>query len=99
MPKVVAAITAVHIGTLTLAVSNIVGGNAFDAVIVAFPDFVYLSRPIYLDSGIGCRILLATALLMNIVVLLGSLRRERHGLSNIRLEGVTLIGLYARFVY
>lgn len=99
MPELVTAITAVCIGALTLAVSNIVGGNAFDALIIAFSDFAYLPGSIYLDSGERFLPLLAIALLMNVVVLLGLLRRERHGLGNIGLEGVTLLGLYAGFVY
>ncbi|MGK0169896.1 MAG: cation:H+ antiporter [Gammaproteobacteria bacterium] len=99
LPELVTAITAVRIGALTLAVSNIIGGNAFDAMIIAFSDFAYLPGSIYEHSGAGFLTLLATALLMNIVVLLGLLRRERHGPGNIGLEGVTLLGLYAGFVY
>jgi cation:H+ antiporter len=99
MPELVTAITAVRIGALTLAVSNIVGGNAFDAIIIAFADFAYVPGSIYADSGPVFLTLLATALLMNVVVLLGLLRRERHGLGNIGLEGVVLIALYTGFVY
>jgi len=99
MPELVTAITAVRIGALTLAVSNLVGGNAFDAVIVAMSDFAYRPGAIYVDSGKGLPTLLAISLLMNIAVLLGLLRRERHGFGNIGLDGIVLLGLYGGFVY
>lgn len=99
MPELITAITAVRIGALTLAVSNIVGGNAFDAVIVAIADFAYRPGPIFLDVGANVSDLLVVALLMNAVLLLGLLRRERHGVGNIGLEGVILLGLYAALVY
>ncbi len=92
-PELVTAVTAVRIGALSLAVSNIIGGNLFDAVIVAFADFFYPGS-IYADSGSGLPVLLSATLLMNTVLLLGLIRRERHGIGNIGLEGVLLLLLY-----
>lgn len=97
-PELVTAITAVRIGALTLAISNIVGGNAFDAVIVALSDFAYTEGSIYAGGGTALLPLLTMTILMNVVVLLGLLRRERHGLANIGLEGVVLLALYGGFI-
>jgi len=92
-PELVTALTAVRIGALSLAVSNIIGGNTFDSVIVALADLVYPGS-IYADSGSSLPALLAATLLMNTVLLLGLIRRERHGIGNIGLEGVLLLLLY-----
>lgn len=98
MSELVTAITEVRIGALTLVVSNIVAANAFDTIIVALSDFAYAPGSIYADAGPIFLTLLVLALLMNIVVLLGLLRREHHGVANIGMERVVLIGLYVGFV-
>lgn len=99
MPELVTALTAVRIGAVTLAISNIVGGNAFDSVIVALADIAYTPDSIYPHAGSDLQSLLGVALLMNVVVLLGLIRRERHGLANIGLDGVLLLLMYGGFVY
>ena len=62
MPELVTAVAAVRIGALTLAISNIIGGNTFDAVIVALADLSYLPGSIYADAGSQLMLLLAVAL-------------------------------------
>lgn len=98
VPELVTAITAVRIGALSLAISNIIGGNAFDTVILAFSDFSYVKGPILLDAGPGLLPMLSITMLMNVAVLLGMVRRERHGLANIGLEGVVMLALYVGLV-
>lgn len=92
-PELVTALTAVRIGALSLAVSNIVGGNIFDSVIVSMADFAYPGS-IYSAAGASLAPLLAATLLMNTVLLLGLIRRERHGIGNIGLEGTLLLLMY-----
>lgn len=98
MPELVTAITAVRIGALTLAIANIAGGNVFDSVIVAFSDIAYRPGSIYLAAGDSLMVLVGTALLMNAIVLLGLVRRERYGPGNIGLEGVLLLAIYGGLV-
>jgi cation:H+ antiporter len=97
MPELVTALTAVRIGALSLAISNIIGGNAFDTTIVALSDLVYPGS-IYQVAGEGFAVLLGATLLMNTVVLLGLIRRERHGIANIGLEGILLLLMYGGVV-
>ena len=92
-PELVTALTAIRIGALSLAVANIIGGNTFDSIIVALADFVYPGS-IFKDAGDGLAALITATLLMNTVLLLGLIRRERHGIGNIGLEGVLLLLLY-----
>jgi len=47
LPELVVAITAVRMGALTLAVGDIIGGNAFDTLFVAMSDIAYRQGPIY----------------------------------------------------
>ena len=47
LPELVTAIAAVHHGALTLAVGDIIGGNAFDTLFAAISDVFYREGSIY----------------------------------------------------
>jgi cation:H+ antiporter len=98
MPELITALTAVRIGALTLAVSNILGGNAFDTLIVGLADFVYLDGPIFNAIGPDLAFILASTAAMTAVLMVGLLFRERHGLANIGFESVLLLCGYATLV-
>jgi cation:H+ antiporter len=94
LPELVVAVTAIRVGALTLAVGDIVGGNAFDTLFVAVSDFFYRDGPIYADAGSTERVWLACAMSMNAVLVMGLLYRERRGIGNIGMESVTMLVVY-----
>lgn len=96
LPELVTSVAAVRRGAVTLAVSDIVGGNFFDVCFVAAADLAYLSGSLYHAEGIGNRAQFLTALtvLLNVVLLLGLLYRQRHGPGNIGLESVAMLVIY-----
>lgn len=94
LPELVTSIAAVRQGALTLAVGDIIGGNCFDVLFLSFSDVAYRSGSIY--HGISEReiFVIALTILLVGVLLLGLLRRERHGLGNIGFESFLTIVLY-----
>jgi cation:H+ antiporter len=96
LPELVTSIAAVRRGALTLAVSNIVGGNFFDVLFVAAADVAYVHGSLYHGRGVGNHEMLLTALtvLMNLVLLLGLIYRQKHGPANIGFESITMLILY-----
>lgn len=94
LPELVIAITAVRMKALTLAVGDIVGGNAFDTLFMAFSDIAYRKGSIYTDITHIEQFWLALSLLMTGVLLMGLLHRERHGIANIGMESFLVILLY-----
>ena len=96
LPELVTTIAAVRRGALTLAVSDIVGGNFFDILFVFAADLVYFRGSIYHAPGVGNgeRFLVALTILLNIVLLLGLLYRQRHGPANIGFESVLILMIY-----
>ncbi|HEY5567437.1 MAG TPA: sodium:calcium antiporter [Gammaproteobacteria bacterium] len=46
IPEVAVSITAMAIGSVDMAIANLLGSNLFDAAIVAFDDLVYTAGPI-----------------------------------------------------
>ena len=95
LPELVIAVSAVRLGALNLAIGDIVGGNAFDTLFIAFSDIVYRNGSVY-SAVSGIELLwLAVTVLMTCVLLLGLLYRERRGVGNIGVEGVVLLVIYS----
>ncbi len=96
LPEIVTAIAAVRRGALTLAVSDVVGGNFFDVLFVALADVVYVRGSLYHAPGIGSREVFLTGLtiLLNAVLLLGLVFRQRQGPARIGFESVLMIAAY-----
>lgn len=94
LPELVVAVTAIRAGALTLAVGDIVGGNAFDTLFVAISDIFYRDGPIYSAIADTERVWLGSAMLMNSILLMGLMYRERRGIANIGLESVLILVVY-----
>lgn len=96
LPELVTTVAAVRRGALTLAVSDIVGGNFFDVLFVFAADLIYLRGSLYHARGVGDRedFLTALAILLNITLLLGLLYRQRTGPGNIGFESVLMLLIY-----
>jgi len=97
LPELVTTVSAVRRGALTLAVSDVVGGNFFDVLFVFAADIFYFRGSIYHAEGVGAREYFLTALtmLLNIILLLGLLYRQRRGPANIGFESVLMLLIYA----
>lgn len=94
LPELVIAITAVRLKSLTLAVGDIIGGNAFDTLFIAVSDFAYLEGSIYASVSSIEQYWLAITMLMTGILLMGLLHRERHGIANIGWESFLVFLLY-----
>ncbi|MDX1667666.1 MAG: hypothetical protein R3350_10565 [Saprospiraceae bacterium] len=96
LPELVTTVAAVRQGALTLAVGDIVGGNFFDVLFVFAADIFYLNGSIFHGSTVVAReaFLTGLAILLNLVLLLGLLYRQRAGPANIGFESVLLLLLY-----
>lgn len=98
LPELVTSIAAVRQGSLTLAVGGIIGGNAFDVLFLAFSDLAYRDGSIYQTLTRGHILLLSLAIVMTAILLLGLLRREKHGIAGIGFESVLILVIYAAAV-
>jgi cation:H+ antiporter len=96
LPELVTTIASVKRGALTLAVSDIVGGNCFDVLFVLAADIAYLKGSIYHGDGVGKREIFLTTItvLLNVVILLGLLYRQKKGPANIGFESILVFVLY-----
>jgi cation:H+ antiporter len=94
MPELVTTIAAIRYGALTLAVSNIIGTNCFNVVVIAVADVTYRDGSIY-HAVTGQHLLwLTLATLMASILLLGLLRRERYGIGRIGFESFLILMIY-----
>ena len=96
LPELVTTLAAVRRGALTLAVSDIVGGNFFDVLFIFAADIAFIHGSLYHAEGVGMRevFLVALTLLLSAVLLLGLLYRQRRGPGNIGFESVLMLAIY-----
>jgi len=94
LPELVTTIAAVRQGALTLAVGGSIGGSSFDVLVLAFSDLAYRHGSIYHALATRQVFVVALTILMTGILLLGLLRREKHGIGNIGFESVLVLILY-----
>jgi cation:H+ antiporter len=94
IPELVTSVAAVRRGALTLAVGGIIGGNAFDTLFTAASDIAYREGSIYHAMPEDSKFWAALTLLMSGVLMMGLIRRERHGIGQIGMESVVIMVLY-----
>lgn len=94
IPELVTSIAAVRRGALTLAVGGIIGGNAFDTLFTAASDISYREGSIYHAMPEDSKFWAVLTLLMSGVLMMGLIRRERHGIGQIGMESVVILLLY-----
>ena len=95
LPELVTATSSVRRGSVGLAIGNIVGGNAFDTIMVVLADIAYMEGSIFNALGGHVTFLTTTTLLMTTVLLIGLIRREKRGLANIGIESYLIMIIYA----
>jgi cation:H+ antiporter len=93
LPELVTAIAAVRIGAVSLAVGDVIGGNAFEVMFLCAADFVYAGS-IYEAMKDQDKTTALIAMLMTGVLLLGMLRREKSGIAGIGFESALVLVLY-----
>lgn len=94
IPELVTSVAAVRRGALTLAVGGIIGGNAFDTLFTAASDIAYREGSIYHAMPEDSKFWAVLTLLMSGVLMMGLIRRERHGIGQIGMESVVIMVLY-----
>ncbi|MEJ7928624.1 hypothetical protein WG922_01440 [Ramlibacter sp. AN1015] len=96
LPELVTTVAAVRRGALTLAVSDIVGGSLLDVLLVAIADLAFVGGSIFHARGVGAdeSFIAALAIVLNTVLLVGLLYRQRDGPGKIGFESVTIVALY-----
>jgi cation:H+ antiporter len=94
LPELIVSVSAVRQRALTLAISNIVGGNTFDVLFVAFSDMSYQDGSIMHTFQDGQTFLITLTLLLTIILTLGLLFREKKGFAKIGWESVLMIVVF-----
>lgn len=92
LPELVTTLAAVRRGALQLAVGGILGGNAFDVLFLSLSDVAYRDGSIYHAMMTRDALLVAAAISMTAILLMGLIMRERRGIG---FEGLAILVFYA----
>ncbi len=91
LPELLTLTAAIRIGAVTLGIGNIIGGNAFDALMIFLADAAYRPGPIYAAAGPAGLLLTGATTMMTAVLAAGLILRERRGVG---FEGVAIPAIY-----
>lgn len=94
LPELVTAIAAVRRGALTLAVGDIIGGNAFDIMFAVLADVFYRGGSVYHRMTADTRFMTALGIVLTALMMAGLISREKRGWANIGFESVLVLVLY-----
>lgn len=94
LPELIVSIASVRQGALTLAVGNIIGGNTFDVLFVAFADIAFTGGSILHAIASNQVFIIALTIMMVSTLILGLLHREQKGVGKIGWESFLIILLY-----
>jgi cation:H+ antiporter len=94
IPELIVSLAAVKQKALTLSVGNIIGGNTFDVLFIAFADIAYNEGSILHAISTNQVFIVALTMLMASTLLLGLLHREQEGFGKIGWESLFIIILY-----
>lgn len=94
LPELVTSIAAVRQQAYTLAVSGIIGGNAFDTLFAAVADIAYRDGSIYHAVTEQQTFFIALTIMLTAVLLMGLLHREKRGIANIGFESFLVLTIY-----
>ncbi len=91
LPELVTVLTAVRIGALTLAISNIVGGNSFDVLFVVAADVSFTAGSVYHRVDGDAIFILSLTVILTSLLAAGMLARERR---HVGFEGIAILVFY-----
>jgi len=94
LPELIVSLAAVRQKALTLSVGNIIGGNTFDVLFVAFADIAYNKGSILHAIASDQIFVIALTMMMTSILILGLLHREREGFGKIGWESLMIIIVY-----
>lgn len=94
LPELVVSITAVRIGSVDIAVGNLLGSNIFNMLIVALDDILYYDGPLLMIANPNHALSGLVALLMTAVVGIGIIHSKPYKRYMLALDAVILILLY-----
>ncbi len=94
LPELVTTVAAVRHGALQLAVGGIIGGNVFDVLFLSAADVAYRDGSIYHAIDQASLFWALVGILMTTMLLLGLIRREKHGVANIGFESALMLVIY-----
>jgi len=94
LPELIVSLAAVRQKALTLSVGNIIGGNTFDVLFVAFADIAYNKGSILHAIASDQIYVVALTMMMTSILILGLLHREREGIGKIGWESLMIILVY-----
>lgn len=91
LPEFVTAVSAVHAGAVTLGISDVLGGNLFDATLPALADLLHTEGSVLHDVAPDTVFMAAAAAAVSGLTLVGIVAPERRGPFAVGISSVVVL--------
>lgn len=98
LPELVVSITAVRIGSMDIAVGNLLGSNIFNMLILALDDILYIKGPLLVAANPNHALSGMVTLLMTTVVGIGIIYSKPYKRFALAIDAVILIIMYLSLI-
>lgn len=94
LPELITTLAAVRRGAVQLAVGGIIGGNSFDVLFLSAADVAYRPGSLYHAITRADLFWFAVGIVLNSVLVIGLIVRQKRGPARIGLESTLILALY-----
>ena len=98
LPELVVSITAVRIGSMDIAVGNLLGSNIFNMLILSLDDILYIKGPLLVAVNPNHALSGLVTLLMTAVVGIGIIYSKPYKRFALAIDAIILIILYLSLI-
>jgi len=94
LPELTTTITAVRMGSYTLAISNVFGSNLIMLVLVLPADILYLEGPILSGASRTVHLAIVLGIAVTVVYLIGFIVKRKPSVGRIGIDSLVVLGTY-----
>jgi len=102
LPEITVSFSALRLGAVDMAMSNMLGSNMFNMFLICFDDIIYTKGPILSAASSGNLITAVTVILLTLITLAGLYFKPRRlfrlSWYNILIFAIFITGAYLNFI-
>lgn len=94
LPEIAVSITAVRMGSINMAVGNLLGSNIFNILIIALDDVFYTKGPLLQDASQSHLLSIFSTIIMSLIVVVGLSNQAKEKRSLLAWDAIFILFIY-----
>jgi cation:H+ antiporter len=99
LPEIAVSIAALRLGSVDMAMGNLLGSNVFNVAILSLFDFFHTEGPVYASVSSGHLLSIFSSIVMTAIVAIGLVVRPNKKLWRLSIDGWIVLSIYLLTVF